>query len=145
MAKKMSRFEHNPSMLVALTYVVLLLCNVVVLYFAQMWFPQHIVLGTITMTATWALWMSMGKLALIGILTMPFLAEWEHRRSKLLTPAEWMISYLIINFVGLWGITRFSQIYGLGVTSWMVVASLALVINAVQGAAMMKLEKWRTS
>ena len=49
MAKKMSRFEHNPGMMLVISYVTLLITNVIVLYLAQMWFPQYLVLGTMSL------------------------------------------------------------------------------------------------
>jgi hypothetical protein len=79
------------------------------------------------------------------MLTMPFFTEWEHRRGKVLSSAEWSVSYFFVNFIGLWIITRFAEVFGLGVTSWMVVAGLALALDIAQGIVMMKLEKWRTS
>jgi hypothetical protein len=145
MAKKTAKFAHNPGMLLVISYVTLLLVNVLVLWLAASWFPQFIVLGTISLTTTWALWLSMGKLALIGTLLMPFFTEWELRRGKTLTAAEWSIGYFFVNFIGLWTITRFAEVFGLGITSWLVAAVLALVIDFGQGLVMMKMEKWRTA
>ena len=145
MAKQMSRFEHNPGMMLVISYALTLVVNVLVLYLAQMWFPQYIVLGTVSLTATWALWLSMGKLALLNTLAIPFFTEWEHRRGKTLSSMDWMVGYFLVNFAGLWLVTRYAEVFGLGVTSWMVVAGLALALDFVQGMAMMKLEKWRLS
>ena len=145
MAKQMSKFEHNPGMMLVITFVATLLTNVVVLYLVQSWFPQYPVLGTMSLTATWALWLSMGKLALINTLAIPFFTEWEHRRGKKLTSMDWMAGYFVVNVAGLWLITRYAEVFGLGVTSWLVIAGLALVLDFVQGLVMMKLEKWRTS
>jgi hypothetical protein len=143
MAKQTIKFEHNPGMMLVLTYFALLATNIMVLYLAQMWFPQYIVLGTLSLTAMWALCMSMAKLALINTFAIPFFTEWEHRRGKLLSSMDWMAGYFLVNFLGLWLITRYPVQYGLGVTSWMVIAVLALVLDLVQGMVMMKLEKWR--
>lgn len=145
MAKQMAKFEHNPGMMLVISYLTLLVTNVVVLYLAHMWFPKYLVLGTLSLTATWALWLSMGKLALINTLAIPFFSEWEHRRGKILSSMEWMLWYFVVDFVGLWLVTRYARIFGLGVTSWVVVAVLALVLDFVQGMVMMKLEKWRKS
>lgn len=145
MAKKILKFEHNPGMMLVISYAALLVTNLVVLYLAQLWFSQYIVLGTLSLTATWALCLSMGKLALFNTLAIPFFAEWEHRRGRVLSSMDWMVGYFAVNFVGLWLVTRFSAQYGLGVTSWGVIAALALILDFVQGMVMMKLEKWRTS
>lgn len=145
MAKKTPRFSKNPGMMMVISYVDLLLVNVIVLWLAASWFPQYIVLGTVALTTTWALWLSMGKLALIDVFTMPFFHEWEKKRGKKLENKDWMIGYFLVNFIGLWIITRFSGVFGLGVTSWVVIAWLALAMDVIQGVVMVKLEKWRNS
>lgn len=145
MAKKTPKFEYNPGMMLVISYALTLVVSVLVLRLASLWFPQHIVLGTISLTAGWALWLSMGALALITTLAIPFFTEWEHRRKKILTPQDWTVGYAVVNFAALWLITRFSNVFGLGVTSWMIVAALALALDFAQGLAMMKLEKWRVS
>lgn len=145
MAKQTMKFEHNPGMMMVISYVALLLSNVVVLHLAATWFPQYIVLGTMSLTRTWAIFMSMGKLALLGTLAMPFFTEWELRRGQALSPIDWTAGYFVVNFVGLWLVTRYAEAYGLGVTSWVVAAALAFALDLVQGMVMMKLEKWRTS
>lgn len=132
-------------MMLVISYAVLWLTSTLVLWLATGWFPQDLVLGTATLTATQALWLSMGELALILVLSMPFFAEWEHRRGRILTPAEWSFGSLFVSFAGLWLITRLSNVFGLGVTSWMAVAGLALAVTVAHSMAMMKLEKWRTS
>lgn len=83
----------------------------------------------------------MGTLALINILVIPFIREIERWKGRMLTPMEWMIKYFIVNFVGVWAITRFSEQFGLGVSSWFVVVILAVVLDLVQGAAMMQIGK----
>lgn len=145
MAKKTPRFSKNPGMMMVISYLDLLIVNVIVLWLATQWFPQYIVLGTISLTAGWALCLSMSKLALIGTFAMPFFNEWEAKKGKKLADKDWMIGYFVINFVGLWLITRMSAVFGLGVTSWTVVAGLAIAMDAAQGFAMMQLEKWRTN
>lgn len=132
-------------MIMVLSYVDVLLANVIVLWLASQFFPQYLVLGNVALTATWALWLSMGALALLGTFAIPFFNEWEARRGKKLTSSDWMIGYFLVNFVGLWLITRFSGVFGLGVISWTVVAGLALGMDILQGMFMMKLEEWRTS
>jgi hypothetical protein len=145
MAKKTARFGHNPGMIMFFSYIILAIANAIVLYFAQRWFPQDIVLGTAHLTEMWAIKLSMGKLALINVFAIPFFREWEERRGKMLGQKERLVGYFLVNFVGLWLISRWANIFGLGVTSWTVVAGLALAMNVVQGAGMIWLEKWRTN
>ena len=145
MAKKVLKFAGNTGMMLVFNYLALLAVNWLVLYIAHLWFPQNIVLGNASLSAGWAMCLSMSKLALIGTLAIPFFHQWEINRSKTLSPQDWMMGYFVLNFIGLWLITRFSHIYGLGVTSWVVVALMALVLDMAQGMVMMKLEKWRES
>lgn len=140
-----SFFKRNPGMVMVVSYFVLKGVSAVVIYLANMWFPSQVVLGTVSLTMWWAVLLSAGALALIDTLALPFLAEFEHRRGRLLSPGEMMVAYLLINFIGLWGITRFAEVFGMGVTSWMVVLALAAVLDFFQGIAMVALEQFRKS
>lgn len=137
MAKNQSVFQKNPAMIVTFTYFIMLAVNLGVLYLAQMFFPKMIVLGTMSMDSLWAMFHSMGKLSLILTLVMPFFQYAEGWLGRKLKPMDWMVGYYVVNFVALWAITRFSDQFGLGVTSWMVIAALAFVMDMVQGMAMM--------
>jgi hypothetical protein len=52
-----------------------------------------------------------------------------------------MVKYFFLNFAGLWLISHFSQQFGLGITIWYVSAILAVILDVVQGVAMMTLQK----
>lgn len=146
MAKNKSQVVHqNKGMILVVTYLVLFGVNTGILYLAHRFFPESIVLGTHALSPVWALVHSMGALALIDTFAIPFLYEWEKMRGSLLASHEWMIAYLVLNFGGLWLISRFSEQFGLGVSSWYVVLALAIVLDVVQGIVMMQLEKMRTS
>ena len=133
--------NSNPGMMFVLSFLVMFAVNSLVLYVAQTLFPSSIVIGTHALSYYWGISMSMGKLALVGTFAMPFVREIEIRRGKMFESYEWMIVYFVLNFVTLWVITRFSEQFGLGVQSWMVVASLAFVMNIAQGIVMMTIQK----
>lgn len=124
-------------MTVVVTTGIIFVVNAIVLTIANMFFPQHIVLGTHALPFWWAVCMSMGKLALLTAFVLPFVSRYENMRGRIFSPPEWMGLYLVVNFVGLWVITRFSEQFGLGVTSWVVVLGLAAVLDVFQGMAMM--------
>ena len=126
-------------MMLVITYGALFAVNALVVYAANMFFPQYVVLGTATISLALAIVLSMGTLALIDTLAIPFIHEIEKLKKRMLTPMEWMIKYLILNFLGLAVITRFSYQFGLGVSSWYMIAALAIVLDLVQGIAMMEL------
>jgi hypothetical protein len=132
-----SKLPEVSGMTVVVTTAIIFAVNAITVYLAQMFFPKNIVLGTHSLSYFWALYMSMGKLALLTSFILPFVSKYEIMRNKIFSPAEWMSLYFVVNFVGIWVITRFSEQFGLGVTSWVVVAALAVVLDVAQGMAMM--------
>lgn len=143
MAKK-GVFEQNPGLLLVLTYVILFFTNCIVIYLAHLLFPQHVVLGTAHLTLYWALILSASELAIIDTFVIPFVRQYEIRAGRMLKSFEWMILYFLLNFITLWIIARFAHIFGLGLSSWVVAALLALILDVAQGFVMMQLEKFRT-
>ena len=149
MAKKSAQFvslpvaktSANPGMVLVTSYFVLFAVNALVIYLANIYFPQYVVLGTFNINLPWAIFHSMGTLALINILVIPFIREIERWKGRMLTSMEWMMKYFVGNFVGVWAITRFSEQFGLGVSSWFVVLVLAIVLDLVQGVAIMQMGK----
>lgn len=139
-----STLLENPGLTLVATYVILFGVNAVVLYFANVYFPMQVVLGTMSMTATWAIVHSMAKLALIGTFALPFVHEFERMKGRTLSATEMMAVFYVVNFIGLWLIARFSDQYGMGLSAWYVAAALAVVMDFFQGIAMMGLEKVRT-
>ena len=133
----------NPGIMMVKTFVAMILVNGLVIYLANMFFPEQVVLGTMSISHLWAVLLSAGTLAVINTFTMPFFTIWEQQVKRVLTPMEWMGGYLVINFVGLWLITRVAEIFGLGVASWLVILVLAVVLDFLQGLVMMNLEKMR--
>ena len=81
--------------------------------------------------------MSAGKLTLIAVLATPLIEAAAKMQKRVLSTMDWMLAFLVIDFAALWLITRFSAQYGLGVTSWLVVLILAVVLDIVQGMVMM--------
>lgn len=132
-----TKLPEVSGMTVVVTTAIIFAVNAIVLYLAQMFFPKNIVLGTHSLSYFWALYMSMGKLALLTAFILPFVSKYEIMRNKIFSPTEWMALYFVVNFVGIWLITRFSEQFGLGVTSWVVVAALAVVLDVAQGMVMM--------
>ncbi len=141
--KPASSLMQNTGLLLVLTYFVLLLINGVVLYLANSFFPTQIVLGTLNMSPLWAILHSMGVLSLLGTFAIPFAREIEQRRGRMLSSIEWMVGYFALNFVGLWLLARYNDGFALGLSAWYIAAALALVLDVIQGIAMMQLEKFR--
>lgn len=130
-------------MILVITYFILFAVNSLVIYLANLWFPQNVVLGTQSLSPTWALFLSMGVLSLINTFAIPFMNQYEKSRKQPLTPKDWMAAYFVLNFIGLWLVTRAAEQLGLGITSWVIAAILAVILDVSQGIAMMRLEKLR--
>ena len=131
-------------MVLVKTYFLLLIVNSVVIYLANLFFPNNVVLGTMNIPMWWAILCSMGILALLGTFAVPFVREAEFKRGgRVFSSKEWMILYFILNFIGVWVIARMATFVGLGISSWIVALILAIVLDVVQGFAMMQLEKRR--
>jgi hypothetical protein len=133
--------QAKNGLMLVFTYAVLMIVNSAVVYLAHLMFPAQVVLGTFALTSGWALCLAMGKLSLIGTLVMPFVTYKEWKSKKDFQPKDWMSLYFVVNALGLWVITRYAEIYGLGVSSWVVIVVLAAVLDMVQGMAMMQLGK----
>lgn len=144
MAKKKKNILNNPGIMMVVTYLDIFLVNALILYIANRYYPNAVVLGTGSITLSWSLIHSMGTLALINVFAIPFIREWETRKGKMLTSSQWMIKYFLINFVGLWLLARHADNLGMGLASWKVVVVLAILLDIAQGIVMMKLEKMRT-
>lgn len=133
--------QAKNGLMIVMTYVTLMVVNSVVIYGAHLMFPTHVVLGTFALTAGWALCLSAGKLSLIATLVMPFVTYREWKSKKDFQPKDWMTLYFVVNAVSIYLVSRYAEIYGFGVSSWVVVVALAAVIDVVQGMAMMQLGK----
>ncbi len=136
--------SQNTGMTLVITYFVLFTVNSLVVLLANSLFPQHVVLGTGHISVGWALIHAMGTLALLDVFAIPFVHEQEKKRGSMFSPQEWMGVYFVLNFIGVWGVARFAEQLGFGISSWFVALVLAVVLDVFQGMAMMQVEKMRT-
>lgn len=137
--------KSNPNAQVSITFFLLWLVNALVLALANALFPQHVVLGTMSLSYHAALILSSGVLAWVATLAMPIFTEIEIRKHMVLSPHHWLIGYLVINVILLWIVARFAEAIGLGLSSWIYVLAVAAVLDFVQGMAMMAYGQLRQS
>jgi len=123
------------------TFLVMLAVNAAVAYLANLFFPNMVVLGTYSISKLWAVLYSMGALAVINTAALPFMYKLEEWKGRPLTSMEWMFQYFVLNFSAVYVLTRLSEVFGMGVSSWLVVAVFALVVDMAQGMAMMQYAK----
>lgn len=122
--------------------ITLFLVNNLVLHLANMLSPTHVVLGTYSISHWWAMYHSMLKLTLITTFAMPLLTYCHWKKGLTFTQKHWFLTYLVLNFAAIWGITRFSQNLGFGITGWGVALILAAVFASAQGLGIMTLNKY---
>lgn len=133
----MEELPVSTSRQMAIGFFALLIVNSVVIWVANYFFPSFVVLGTANISLWWAVLHSMGTLALIGTLAVPAMEYIQEMQGRALTMKDWMIGYLVVNFVGIWVIARFSEQFGLGISAWWVALVVAVILDLVQGLAMM--------
>lgn len=143
MSNKNHFLNDNPGLLLLVSYLNLFVVSCFGLMVAASLFPINIVLGTFSLSFSWSIFLSMAVLSWINTFAIPLVREWEKKQQKMLSSRDWMMLYFGLNFAGLWLISRFSQQFGLGISSWVYVVGLALWLDFLQGLAMMWMEKWR--
>jgi hypothetical protein len=137
LSKEKVQAQH--SIMVIYSFITLFFVNGLVLYLANMLFPNSIVLGTASIAMIWAVYYSTLNLTLISILVMLLVTIYEWKNKIVFTTKQWISTYLVVNFVALWVISRFAENIGLGFSSWFVILLFAGVLDMVQGVAMMAL------
>ncbi len=135
------KVQAQNGLMMVLSFVALMITNVVVIIVASALFPSAIVLGTFSISYWWAVLNSMFKLAVVDTFVIPLVTYYEWQSKTVFTPKQWMITYFLVNFVALYGITRFAENLGLGVSAWYVVVLLAVALDLVQGWVMMAMGK----
>ena len=139
LSKEKVQAEHGLMMIYS--FITLFLTNATVLMLGNALFPSALVLGTYSISYWWAIYHSMFKLSVINVFVMPLVTYYEWKNKTVFTPKQWMITYFVVDFVVLYGVTRFSESLGLGVSSWFVLVIFALALDMVQGVVMMQLGK----
>lgn len=137
LSKEKVQAQHG--ILSILTFVVLFVVNNIVLHLANMIAPDHVVLGTASISHYWAMYHSMFKLTVACTFLVPLITYYEWYNKTTFSPKQWMLAYLVFNFAVLWVISRFSENLGLGFSSWFVILVFAGVLDMVQGWSMMLL------
>ncbi len=124
-----------------LSFWVMLVVNVLVIFLAHLLFPMGVVLGTHSLSMSWALILSMSLLSLLCVWGMQCVAYHEWRRGKEYSPKDWMVMYFVLDVVSVWVIARFASHLGFGIAHWWVALLLGVVLDFVQGISMMGLGK----
>lgn len=139
LSKEKVQAQHG--LMMFYSFLALMATNVVVLMLANALFPTHVVLGTLSVPYWWAIHHSMFKLTVISVFVMTFVTYYEWKNSVTFSPKQWMLTYFVVNLVALWGISRFAENMGFGVSSFGVLILLAAAFDWAQGMVMMAIGK----
>lgn len=132
---------NSTGLILPLSFFVLLAVNYLVLSLANILFPEQIVLGTASLTRTWSLLLSASTLTILNTFMIPVVHYHEQIRGSMYSNKEWLLSYFLINFVGLWLIARLADNLGLGLSTWWVALLLATALDWLQALGMLALAK----
>lgn len=124
-----------------ITYIILFAVNSLILYFANLLFPNQIVLGNQSVTYGWSFIHSMGTLAMLNLFLIPLVKEYENKTGKIINSLCWMKTYFISNFIGLWILGRFANELGMGLSSWTIALFLAFALSIAQKITMILVGK----
>ena len=139
--KSTKKINQDTGIKLVYSFLLIFISSSMIVYLANTLFPQNFVLGTGTITPFWALIHAIGSLALIDTLAIPIIHEIENYKGRMLTSSEWMFKYFVINLAAVYLLTRFAEQLGFGISSWIYVVAIAIVLDFVQGMVMMVLEK----
>lgn len=113
----------------------------VIVYFANRWYPDAVVLGTNVISPMMAMLYSMVVLTLLTVGSIPVVELLASQFRIKMGALHWFLSFLVIDAAALWLVARFAEQLGLGLSSWMVAAVLAVIIDLVQGALIQMVPK----
>ena len=120
----------------SLMFVMTAAFGMIVMFLANVFLPENVVLGNNIFSPGAALIYSMITFTLLSVGAVP-VVEWVASNNKVqLTENMWMILYFFINFFALWIVARFAELLGLGISSWQIVAVLALILDVLQASIM---------
>lgn len=133
-----SKAEIMSARELTITYIVWMIGHSLVIYLANRFFPEAVVLGTHQISAWQAIFYSMMVFTLITVGTIPLIEYVAAMQKRMLKAMDWMIGFFFINAVGIWIVARFAEQLGLGISSWLVAVVLALVLDVMQGVLVSK-------
>lgn len=129
--------KSNPHLQMVIAFGLTWVVSALAVGLANTWFPENVVLGTATLSRWAALLLSSGVLAWLMAMSIAIFTQIEVNQQRVLKPQEWAVGYFVLNLVAVWVIGRLANELGLGVSSWLVVAILALVLDVAQAFTML--------
>lgn len=118
---------------IATMFVLFLAANFAALYLMNKWWPTNIVLGTHFFSPMVALLYTVLPLSILAVGLVPVVEYIMDTTNWKANDYHWLVLSFVVNAAAIWSLTRFAEWVGMGVSSWMVVAAMAIVLTAIQG------------
>ena len=119
----------------SMMFVYFMVIDSIILYGAHLLFPNQVVLGTYQISPLLAVIQSMLFFSLFAVVSTPVIELVADYLKLKLTDLHWIILTFLVDFVGLWLVARLANMLGLGISSWVIVAVLAVCFDLGQGLA----------
>lgn len=116
-----------------MTAVLWLVAHSAVIFLANRWFPQVVVLGTNVITPTMGLVYSMVVFTLITVGAIPVIEAVSAQMRMRLSNLHWFALFLVIDTAAIWLVARFAEQLGLGISWWGVAVVIGLLMDLIQG------------
>lgn len=139
LSKEKVQAQHGLMMIYS--FIALFVTNALILLLGNYFAPQSLVLGSGSVPFWWALYHVTLELTLISVFVMPLVTFYEWKKKVVFTPLQWMATYLFVNFIVLWKVSRYAEHLGFGVSSVWVLLVFSAVLDWVQGMVMMGIGK----
>lgn len=120
----------------ATMFVLLYVLHSFAFFWTNKLFPDSLVLGTNLYSPMRALYISTTVFTLLVVGMIPVIEYFFKKMNSKLEDIHWIAAYLIINAAGIWSIARFSESFGMGISSWVVALILGTILNLTQGIFM---------
>ncbi len=119
----------------SLMFVYFMVVDSIILYLGHVVLPSQIVLGTYQISPLLAVIQSMLFFSLLAVVAVPVIELVAQYLKFKLSDLHWIVATFVVDFVGLWMVARLADMLGLGISSWVIVAVLAVCFDLGQGLA----------
>lgn len=109
---------------------------IITVFLANVFLPKQVVLGNNIFSPGAALIYSAITYGLLSVGAVPVVEWLSEKKETRLTENKWMLVWLVVNFFAFWIVARFAELLGMGISSWRVVAVLALIMDVLQASIM---------
>jgi hypothetical protein len=129
---------HEPSVVTTFSqlmaaWVAFFLASTLLFYLVNLLFPQYLVFGTDQISSWVAMLQSSALLSLLVVGAIPIIEMVGSSMGRKISDSDWMVIYLLLNTIGIWLISRFAEVIGLGISSWVVALVVGFILNLAQG------------